>query len=117
MGWWIGLAAATGALVRYLATVWGKARFPQWPVATWAINCSGAFLAGLCCALPALSPWRLALVTGFAGGFTTFSTLMTEAFIMFHARRWAAGLAYYLGTPVTGLLAVVAGQWLGGQLF
>jgi CrcB protein len=56
---------------------------PQLPLGTLAANLIGAYLVGVAIAFFAwrtdLSPlWRLALITGFLGGLTTFSTYSAE---------------------------------------
>lgn len=113
---------SAGALARYglgyfIAQQWG-ARFP-W--GTLVINLTGCFLIGLAFALGdrnILGPSaRIALMTGFLGAYTTFSTYGLET-INF-ARGGAAGvsLANILASNVGGLLLVVAGLWLGRILF
>jgi fluoride exporter len=91
------------------------------PWHTLVINVSGAFLIGLLLALPwsgmsSGASWRLFLVVGVLGGFTTFSTLSYESIELMAQGRAFAGLANMFGSGVLGLGAA----WLGiltGQLF
>lgn len=111
-----GGAAGTG--LRY----WIGTAVPHWmgvPVATFAINVSGAFLLGLLLELLADhsldSGWsrrvRLGLGTGVLGGFTTYSALAadTATLAAVHLGRAAA---YGFATVLLGAAASVAGIWL-----
>ncbi|MDN6595746.1 MAG: CrcB family protein, partial [Lacticaseibacillus paracasei] len=69
----IGIGAGLGAVCRYGITVLGKMFWPGKPLATLLINVLGSSLAGLLVGLPTLSAFRLFLLPGFCGGFTTFS--------------------------------------------
>ena len=67
------------------------------PMGTLAANLIGGYLVGVCVAvfqaLPQLDPvWRLALVTGFLGALTTFSTFSAEVVAMLAQQRYALAL-------------------------
>jgi len=109
------LGGATGSLVRYLVgiaimTRWGG-RFP-W--GTFFINVTGSFLIGFSMTLltERLNPhpnWRLAIVVGFLGGYTTFSSFEWETLgLMRDGGRWL-GLLNAAGSVLLGYIAV----WLG----
>ena len=83
--------------------------WPGKPVATMMINVLGAFLAGFLAGLPAFSAFRVLLLTGFCGGFTTFSTFMADAFILIRNRQWRVFVGYYLGIVLLGVLAMAVG--------
>lgn len=110
----LSLGGALGVNARYWATAaierWAGTRFP-W--ATFTINVSGAFLIGLAATLLARrdphSPARLMLITGFLGGYTTFSTYALEAMTLWGRARPGASLAYALGSVAAGVLAVTLG--------
>ena len=81
------LGASLGALARWRLSVWLSTNHTlAWGALVWgtlAANLLGAYLIGLCVgvfqALPQLDPvWRLALVTGFLGALTTFSSFSIE---------------------------------------
>ncbi|KMO45103.1 CrcB family protein [Lacticaseibacillus rhamnosus] len=101
----VGIGAGVGAVCRYLLTVLGRMLWPGKPIATMMINVLGAFLAGL----PAFSAFRVLLLTGFCGGFTTFSTFMADAFILIRNRQWRVLVGYYLGSVLLGVVAMVVG--------
>ncbi|WP_203652117.1 fluoride efflux transporter CrcB [Secundilactobacillus yichangensis] len=112
----IGLGAGCGAVLRYLITMAGKQWGQVFPLATLVINATGAFIAGVLAALVLPQAWSLLLLTGFCGGYTTFSTYMTDTFVLLRDRHWARGLLYYLGTAVLGILAAVAGALVGHMI-
>lgn len=109
----IGLGAGCGAVLRYLITMAGKRWCEVFPMATLVINATGAFIAGLLVTLVLPQSWSLLLLTGFCGGYTTFSTYMTDTFVLLRDRHWLLGILYYLGTAVVGIFAAMAGLLVG----
>jgi CrcB protein len=111
----VAAGGAIGAALRYGVGIGVTARTGEaFPWHTLVINISGAFLIGMLLALPwvgmnAGAPWRLFLVTGILGGFTTFSTLSYESVELISQGRAFAGLANMFGSAVLGLFAA----WLG----
>jgi len=109
------LGGATGSLTRY---VFGTAIMnrlgPRFPVGTFVINVTGSFLIGLLMTLltERLQPhpnWRLLLVVGFLGGYTTFSSFEWETLsLVKDGGRWL-GLFNIIGSVLFGYAAV----WLG----
>ena len=84
----------------------------NFPWATLAVNVAGAFLIGI--AAVALitnnSSYRKPfLITGFLGGFTTFSALALEVVDLLDQEMWATVLVYLTLTVGAGLLAVNIG--------
>lgn len=87
--------------------------FPWW---TFAVNVLGSFLigllAGLFGALETGQNARLFLITGFLGGFTTFSAFSLDALTL-----WERGAAmqsgfYVLGSVILSLIAAALGLLL-----
>jgi len=75
----VTLAGAVGALVRYLLSGFVQQRVDSdLPVGTLAVNLSGAFLIGIVAGTDGLQTSATLIMTGFLGGFTTFSTWMIE---------------------------------------
>ena len=75
----ICIGASLGALARWRLGLWLSTPGSLLPWGTLAANLVGGYLIGACVAvfqaLPHLDPaWRLALVTGFLGALTTFSS-------------------------------------------
>ncbi|WP_334047763.1 CrcB family protein [Lacticaseibacillus paracasei] len=113
----IGIGAGLGAVCRYGITVLGKMFWPGKPMATLLINVLGSLLAGLLVGLPTLSAFRLFLLPGLCGGFTTFSTFTADAFILIKNRQWSMAIFYYVGTVVVGMVAVVLGMVISNVFF
>lgn len=100
--------------IGYWMDHWAGSRFP-W--ATFTINISGAFAIGFLAV--ALVRWlphpnvQLLVVTGFLGGFTTFSTLALESALLWERGDAGLSLANLVGSIAIGLLAVMLGLGLG----
>lgn len=78
---WVGAAVfgALGAVARFRVDGAVSARFPSdFPLGTFAVNLSGSFGLGVLVGLSASHRVAFILGTGFAGGYTTFSTWMVE---------------------------------------
>ena len=111
----ICVGACLGALLRWqLGLLWNTQGVLPW--GTLAANLIGGYLVGVCVgvfqALPQLDPlWRLALVTGFLGALTTFSSFSAEVVGMLMQARY--GLA--LMTASLHLLGSLALTVLGLQ--
>ena len=106
----VALGGAIGSVCRYLLSSMNAA---SWPWGTFAVNILGSLIIGLLVGLVSkgiVSPeMKLLLVTGFCGGFTTFSTFANESFGMMKAGD-ALQIALYVGASVIiGILAV----WVG----
>jgi CrcB protein len=101
----ICLGASLGALSRWQLGLWLSTPGALLPWGTLAANLVGGYLIGICVAvfqhLPQLDPvWRLALVTGFLGALTTFSSFSAEVVAMLQQQRYALAL----GTAALHLL-------------
>lgn len=109
----ICLCACVGALTRYGFALWLNPGAPM-PYGTLAVNLIGGYLIGICVAvfnnLPQIDPiWRLALVTGFLGTLTTFSSFSAEVVGMLLQQRYALALGT-IGVHLFGsLLLTLAG--------
>ena len=111
--------AGLGGLARYVLGSWIMAKTGvRFPLGTFLINISGAFLIGLLMVLLTerlTNPhpnWRLFLVVGVLGGYTTFSSFEYETLqAVRDGERWMA-LLYVTGSVLFGYLAV----WLGAAL-
>jgi CrcB protein len=87
------------------------------PFHTLLINVSGSLAVGLLLVLLTerlvIDPaWRLLLVVGFLGGYTTFSSYTFEALSLIEEGDWVAALGYVVGSNGLGLLAAYAGMVL-----
>jgi CrcB protein len=112
----IAVGGAFGVLSRY-----GLDRFVEqhgessFPWSTFAINVSGCLLVGFLVAAlvdrDSAPEWLgAALVVGFCGGYTTFSTFAQKALHLLEARDVVLALVSIAGNVALGVLAVLAGQ-------
>jgi CrcB protein len=112
----IAVGGALGALARYGLDEVLERRSGLFPWGIFVVNLSGAFLIGV--AVEALEPrfetgWvRLAVVTGFLGAYTTFSTLSLDTYRLLEAGRVGVALVNSAGSLALGLVAV----WIGLQV-
>jgi CrcB protein len=103
-----------GAWLRWALSYWLNPRLQHLPLGTLASNLIGGYLIGLAVAAfaahPSVSPfWRLAIVTGFLGGLTTFSTFSAESVVLIQGQNWAAATVHVIAHLGGSLLATVAG--------
>ncbi len=117
----VGAAGAVGALARYLLGRFIAERVTsQFPLGTFIINISGAFVIGLLSALLShklISPVaQLTLATGFLGGYTTFSTMNWEGTQLARSGSLLVSMLYLGGSLLCGLAAAALGLALGGLL-
>lgn len=87
------------------------------PLGTFAVNVVGSFLIGLLFGLAesrgALSPSASALlITGFCGGFTTFSTFADDIYLLLQRGQWLHFGLYVVLSLVIGVLLVCLGRSL-----
>jgi CrcB protein len=108
-----------GSLARYLAGSAIAAKFgARFPFGTMVVNVTGCFLIGLIMTLltERWQPhpnWRLALVVGFLGGYTTFSSFEWETFAAVRDGGFWIGLGNVVGSVTLGYAAVWVGALLG----
>jgi len=121
----ICIGACIGALSRWQLGLWlnpGATTPGLLPWGTLAANLIGGYLVGVCVGvfqqLPELDPvWRMALVTGFLGALTTFSSFSAEVVLMLQQNRFAlaagtAGLHLFGSLALTLLgLKTVSALW------
>ena len=112
------VGGGSGALLRFVFGTAIMQRFGgTFPLGTFVINLTGSFLIGLLMTVltERFQPhpyWRLFLVVGFLGGYTTFSSFEYETLqAARQGSRWMA-LLNAAGSVVLGYLAV----WLGTML-
>ena len=109
----ICVGASLGALARWGLGLWLNPLVVL-PMGTLAANLVGGYLVGICvavfAALPQLDPvWRLALVTGFLGALTTFSSFSAEVVAMLMQQRYGLALATAALHLLGSLLLTLAG--------
>lgn len=120
---WVGLGGFAGANARYVVGRWMVGRFGEaFPVGTMLINVTGSLLIGFVLALLlgkvslADPTWRLLLIVGLLGGYTTFSAFAAESVRLIEDGRIAAAATYIVGTNVLAIIACMVGLGIGRAL-
>lgn len=120
----VGMGGLLGAPLRHQLGVWFPHTSGEWPITTFVINITGAFLLGLLLeGLTRLGPdtgWRrrvrLGVGTGVLGAFTTYSTLAVDTDLLLRDHHWSTAAGYAFGTVPAGLVATAAGVAIGARL-
>jgi fluoride exporter len=91
---------------RYLGTAF--------PYHTFIINITGSIVMGLIAGYLAFrgeasQPWRLFLMTGVLGGYTTFSAFSLDSALLYERGEVGLALFYVLGSVVFSILGLFAG--------
>ena len=116
------VGGAIGALSRYgLDVLIERNTVSDFPWATFVVNVAGCLVVGFIIAAlvdrhNAPSWLRAALVIGFCGGFTTFSTFAQESVDLFEAKLTVLAVASISANVVVGIVAVLAGAGLGRRV-
>lgn len=113
---WAGAAllGALGALARFRVDAAVSARFPTtFPIGTFVVNLSGSFGLGLLVGLAASERVAFVLGTGFAGGYTTFSTWMVESARLGEGGQLPSLMANLGLSMILGLGVAAAGFYAG----
>jgi CrcB protein len=112
----VGVGGGVGSIFRYLASlVVNKYFYPvHFPLATFVVNITGCLLIGLFIGLSIRyelfdKELKLLFVTGFCGGYTTFSAFSSENLRLLEMQNHYILFTYIIGSILIGLLAV----WLG----
>jgi len=112
----IGIGGFLGAIARYGAALWIGQRWGRsFPLGTFIINVTGSFLIGLFMSLFTerflVNPqWRLLLVVGFLGAYTTFSTFEYETGALVKDSEWLLAMLNVMLSVVVGFLALKLGE-------
>lgn len=117
------MGGSLGSVARFL----GQKYFGMWlgqefPVGTLLVNLLGCLLIGifydLSSRIAAFNPEiRLFLMTGFCGGFTTFSAFSLESMGLIQQQKAVAALVYATLSVLAGLGATFSGYWISRNLF
>lgn len=109
----VGIGGAAGCILRYLCQRWLNPG--AFPYGTLLVNVAGSFVIGL------LMGWfsrhwneqlRLLLVSGFCGGFTTFSSFAYENVELLSGERWMSFVVYTAISVAAGITVAFLGYKL-----
>lgn len=110
---YIFLGGGLGSVLRFLISnytqkVWNINSFPM---GTFVVNMFGCFLIGAFTAyfIRIDNYLKFLLITGFCGGFTTFSTFSAENYSLWQSGHYSLLIFYIILSVVLGLIAVYLG--------
>ncbi|MFC4608578.1 fluoride efflux transporter CrcB [Streptomyces maoxianensis] len=114
----VGVAAALGAVARYVLNQYVQYRSPStFPRGIWLINITGSFVLGLLVGLGARHGLPEQVLTvggvGFCGAYTTFSTFSYDLVRLCKERRVGKSVLYGASSLTAGLLTAAAGLVIG----
>jgi len=118
----VAIGGAFGAVARYLINISPLANFfEKFPLPTFFINVTGSFLIGfllivLTDKIEVNDNLRMAVIVGFLGAFTTFSTFEMEIFGLMRERQLLTAFLYLALSILVGFAGVVAGVALGRRV-
>jgi len=118
----IGAGGAFGAVARYLVNISPLSKvFEKFPLPTFLINVSGSFLIGFLLILftdkiGVSENFRMAVLVGVLGAFTTFSTFELELYGLIKDGAYLIAFGYLFLSVLAGFIGVVAGITLAGKI-
>ena len=118
----VAVGGAFGAVARYLVNISPLAGvLEKFPLPTFLINVIGSFLIGFLMIVFAdkvvvSENLRMAVIVGFLGAFTTFSTFEMEIFGLMRERQLVIAFLYLALSIIIGFAAVLVGVAVGRRV-
>ena len=120
----VGLAGSVGAICRYLLIIGIRTTGELQGLNTLVINSIGCFLIGIFAGWLVVSPWNaehktifsLLTMTGFCGGFSTFSAFTLDCVKYYEAGQIFVWIVFGTLTVFVGLFGCAVGYWIGQKL-
>ncbi|MCE2732486.1 MAG: fluoride efflux transporter CrcB [Flammeovirgaceae bacterium] len=115
------MGGGLGSISRYALTFVFPANKSQWPWATFVANLVACLILGFVVGLIAdkvqnQHVYRAFWLTGFCGGFSTFSTFSAESLQTFQQGNALLSVSYMFLSFLTCVVFIAVGQWLGKLL-
>jgi len=119
---YIVIGGGIGALLRYFTSQFVNNLYNKnFSLGTISVNCIGALLIGFLINIFDISginpKWKLLAITGFLGGYTTFSTYSLETVNYFLNGNIKYGILNILLNNILCILFVLLGIWLNKIIF
>ncbi len=111
----VAIGGSLGSVLRFLISVLMQKYWNHlFPLATFSVNVIGCFIIGLLIGifdknLFSDESLKWLLVTGFCGGFTTFSAFSIESFNLIQQNQIQQAIIYILSSIILGILSVWGG--------
>jgi CrcB protein len=109
------IGGGLGATLRHIVNINCPRLFgTAFPYHTFIINITGSSVMGLIAGYLAFKggasqPWRLSLMTGILGGYTTFSAFSLDAALLYERGELGSAALYVLGSVVLSIAGLFAG--------
>ena len=109
------LGGGLGATLRHLVNLaCTRCMAPGFPWGTFVINITGSTVMGLIAGYlafkgEAAQAWRLFLMTGVLGGYTTFSAYSLDAALLYERGELGLAALYVIGSVVLSIAGLFAG--------
>jgi CrcB protein len=120
--WYVALGSAAGGVARYLVSAAIQSRVAtSFPAGTLVVNITGSLAIGIVLRYALGSPevgpeMRMLLVTGFLGGYTTFSAFSYETLALAERGEYVLAGAYVIASVVLSLLGTFSGMAIGDAM-
>ena len=110
----VGVGSGIGGVFRYLVSLLTCQVHNGFPWGTFIVNIAGCLLIGILWGVTSRftnisSSFSLLLMTGFCGGFTTFSTFSKESMTLLQTSNYFLFALYVIGSVLLGIIAVALG--------
>lgn len=118
---WIGVGAIFGAWLRWILGIYLNPLYPTLPLGTLSANLLGGYLIGIFLILSVehalfSQEIRLAVITGFLGSLTTFSTFSAETCMLLFRKEyfWAMTMicSHLLGSLTMTFFGAFTARWM-----
>lgn len=114
----IGIGGGLGSILRYATgLLTQKLGVAPFPLGTVIVNLTGSLLIGLLYgwhvrqSVPVYQDLQWLAITGFCGGFTTYSAFSYDTLLFFEKGQYSAAIAYVLVTLLAGWSLVFLGYY------
>lgn len=114
----VGIGGGVGSMLRFLVSALTSKYFHgTFPLATFVVNLCGCLLIGVLIGLLGRQSdpgghLKFLLITGFCGGFTTFSTFASENLQLIHSQQGLLAFGYTAASVLLGICLVWMGMWV-----
>ena len=111
----VGFGGAAGSIVRYLLSggILAGQTLLGFPAGTFTVNAAGSLLIGILLESLSSAAAGWLLVTGFCGGFTTFSTFSADTVRLLRAGCYNAAAIYVALSVAVCIVFAALGMWIG----